>query len=171
MPRGWWKVGEREKSARPWMERSFPVRSRSADIGCRTSPSTDLFAFNYVLRWLLANCLPLPAHYLSRTTERSCRDALRSKSRLKGNYTIQGFLSVKKKKKRKKIRNTLISNGSEYLRHFTMRFTRFLATFEGGRLLVALLIKISCTFVINKSISLRRWIFVANWEFLNFLHG
>lgn len=100
-PRGWWKVGEREKSARPWMERSFPVRSRSADIGCRTSPSTDLFAFNYVLRWLLANCLPLPAHYLSRTTERSCRDALRSKSRLKGNYTIQGFLSVKKKKKKK----------------------------------------------------------------------
>lgn len=102
VPRGWWKVEEREKSARPWMERSFPVRSRSADIGWRTSPSTDLFAFNYVLRWLLANCLPLPAHYLSRTTERSCRDALRSKSRLKGNYTIQGFLSVKKKKKEKR---------------------------------------------------------------------
>lgn len=108
----------REKSARPWMEKSFPVRSRSADIGWRTSPSTDLLAFNYVLRWLLANCLPLPAHYLSRTTERSCRDALRSKSRLKGNYTIQRFLSVKKKKR--KIGNTLISNGSEYLRHFTM---------------------------------------------------
>lgn len=124
----------REKSARPWMEKSFPVRSRSADIGWRTSPSTDLLAFNYVLRWLLANCLPLPAHYLSRTTERSCRDALRSKSRLKGNYTIQRFLSVKKKKER---------SGTLWFRmvpniYATLRWIQFLATFEGGRLFVKL---------------------------------
>lgn len=133
--RGWWKVGEGEKSARPWVKRSFPVRSESADIGWRTSPSTDLLAFNYVLRWLLANCLPLPAHYLSRTTERSCRDALRSKSRLKGNYTIQEFLSVKKKK-RKKDRfdfewfgiSTPLYDGFMWL----------LAIFEGERLLIRL---------------------------------
>ena len=100
-----WRGGDEklknEKNRRVLGSRDL-FRSRSADIGWRTSPSTDLLAFNYVLRWLLANCLPLPAHYLSWTTERSCRDALRSKSRLKGNYTIQEFLSVKKKKKEKK---------------------------------------------------------------------